>query len=202
VIYAASSSAYGDTAVLPKVETMSPQPKSPYALQKLVGEYYASVFSDCFNLQTVALRFFNVFGPRQDPSSPYSGVLSVFMTCLIERRSPTIFGDGEQSRDFTYVEDVVGLLLKAAEKDGISGRTFNAGNGGRITLNETWKQLQQIEGVNLGAKYAAPRAGDVRDSQADTTAAVRELGHHPRFTFEQGLRLTLEWYRAHQLAAK
>jgi len=202
VIYAASSSAYGDTEVLPKVETMSPQPKSPYALQKLVGEYYASVFSDCFNLQTVALRFFNVFGPRQDPSSPYSGVLSVFMTCLLEKRSPTIFGDGEQSRDFTYVEDVVGLLLKAGEKDGISGRTFNAGNGGRITLNETWKQLQHIEGVSLPAKYSAPRAGDVRDSQADTTSAIRELGHAPRFTFEQGLRLTLDWYRAHQLAAK
>lgn len=202
VIYAASSSAYGDTAVLPKVETMSPQPKSPYALQKLVGEYYASVFSDCFNLQAVSLRFFNVFGPRQDPSSPYSGVLSVFMTCLLEGRSPTIYGDGEQSRDFTYVEDVVGLLLKAAEVPGISGKVFNAGNGGRITLNETWKQLQQIAGVNIPAKYGPPRAGDVRDSQADTVSAVKELGHAPRFTFEQGLRLTLEWYRAHQLIAK
>jgi nucleoside-diphosphate-sugar epimerase len=202
VIYAASSSAYGDTEVLPKVETMSPQPKSPYALQKLVGEYYASVFANCFNLQTVSLRFFNVFGPRQDPSSPYSGVLSVFMTCLLEGRRPTIFGDGEQSRDFTYVEDVVGLLLKAAEVSGISGKVFNAGNGGRITLNETWKQLQQIEGVNIPAKYGPARAGDVRDSQADTRAAMRELGHTPRFTFEQGLRLTLEWYRAHQLAAK
>jgi UDP-glucose 4-epimerase len=199
VVYAASSSAYGDTAVLPKVETMSPQPKSPYALQKLVGEYYASVFSDCFELQTVSLRFFNVFGPRQDPTSPYSGVLSVFMTCLLERRSPTIFGDGEQSRDFTYVEDVVGLLIKAAEVDGVSGRVFNAGNGGRITLNETWKQLQNIEGVNLPAKYGPARVGDVRDSQADTSAAVKELGHTPRYTFEQGLRLTLEWYRAHQL---
>jgi len=202
VIYAASSSAYGDTAVLPKVETMNPQPKSPYALQKLVGEYYASVFSDCFHLETVSLRFFNVFGPRQDPSSPYSGVLSVFMTCLLERRSPTIFGDGEQSRDFTYVEDVVGLLRKAAETAGISGRVFNAGNGNRITLNETWKQLQQIEGVTIPAKYGPPRPGDVRDSQADTTSAIRELGHAPRFTFEQGLRLTLEWYRAHQLVAK
>jgi UDP-glucose 4-epimerase len=202
VIYAASSSAYGDTAVLPKVETMNPQPKSPYALQKLAGEYYASVFSDCFNLQTVSLRFFNVFGPRQDPSSPYSGVLSVFMTCLLERRSPVIFGDGEQSRDFTYVEDVVALMLKAAEAQGVSGRVFNAGNGGRITLNETWKQLQQIEGVNIPAKYGPPRSGDVRDSQADTSAAVKELGHAPRFTFEEGLRLTLEWYRVHQLVAK
>jgi UDP-glucose 4-epimerase len=195
VIYAASSSAYGDTEVLPKVEHMNPRPKSPYALQKLVGEYYASVFSDCFDLQTVSLRFFNVFGPRQDPSSPYSGVLSVFMTCLLDGRSPTIYGDGEQSRDFTYVEDVVGLVLKAAEVEGVSGKVFNAGNGGRITLNETWKQLQQIAGVNLPAKYGPLRPGDVRDSQADTTGAVKELGHAPRFTFEQGLRLTLEWYR-------
>lgn len=197
VIYAASSSAYGDTAVLPKVETMAPQPKSPYALQKLVGEYYGSVFSECFGLDTVALRFFNVFGPRQDPSSVYSGVLSLFLTALIERRSPTIFGDGEQSRDFTYVEDVVGLLLKASEASGVSGRVFNAGNGNRYTLNQTWQLLQNIEGVNLPPKYGPPRAGDVRDSQADVTAAVRELGHVPRFTFEQGLRLTLDWYRHH-----
>jgi UDP-glucose 4-epimerase len=199
VIYAASSSAYGDTAVLPKVEDMSPRPKSPYALQKLVGEYYASVFSDCFDLQTVSLRFFNVFGPRQDPSSPYSGVLSVFMTCLLDGRSPTIYGDGEQSRDFTYVEDVVELVVKAGEVEGVSGRVFNAGNGGRITLNETWKQLQRIAGVSIPANYGPPRPGDVRDSQADTTAASKELGHAPRFTFEQGLRLTLEWYRAHHL---
>lgn len=195
VVYAASSSAYGDTEVLPKVETMLPRPKSPYALQKLVGEYYASVFSDCFDLQTVSLRFFNVFGPRQDPTSVYSGVLSLFLTALIERRSPTIFGDGNQSRDFTYVEDVVGLLLKAAEAPGVSGKVFNAGNGNRYTLNETWELLQKIEGVNLPANYGPPRAGDVRDSQADVTAAVRELGHAPRFTFEEGLRLTLAWYR-------
>ncbi len=195
VVYAASSSAYGDTEVLPKVEDMLPRPKSPYALQKLVGEYYASVFAECFGLETVSLRFFNVFGPRQDPTSVYSGVLSLFLTALIERRSPTIFGDGEQSRDFTYVEDVVGLLLKAADASGVSGRVFNAGNGNRYTLNETWALLQKIEGVDLPAKYGPPRAGDVRDSQADVTAAVRELGHSPRFTFEQGLRLTLDWYR-------
>ncbi len=195
VIYAASSSAYGDTEVLPKTESMAPRPKSPYAVQKLLGEYYASVFSDCFQLETVALRFFNVFGPRQDPTSPYSGVLSIFMTCLLERRSPTIFGDGEQSRDFTYVEDVVGLLLKASEAKGVSGKTFNAGNGGRYTLNETWRLLQKIEGVDLPARYGPARAGDVRDSQADTAAAIRELGHAPKFSFEQGLRLTLDWYR-------
>jgi UDP-N-acetylglucosamine/UDP-N-acetyl-alpha-D-glucosaminouronate 4-epimerase len=197
VVYAASSSAYGDTDVLPKVETMLPKPKSPYALQKLVGEYYGSVFSDCFGLETVSLRFFNVFGPRQDPRSVYSGVLSLFLNALIEGRSPVIYGDGEQSRDFTYVEDVVGLLLKAADTPGVSGRVFNAGNGNRYTLNETWRLLQKIEGVKLPATYGPPRPGDVRDSQADITAAVQELGHAPRFTFEQGLRLTLEWYRKH-----
>ncbi len=195
LVYAASSSAYGDTAVLPKVEDMLPRPKSPYALQKLVGEYYASVFAECFGIETVSLRFFNVFGPRQDPTSVYSGVLSLFLTALIERRSPTIFGDGEQSRDFTYVEDVVGLLLKVADAPGVSGKVFNAGNGNRYTLIETWDILQKIEGINLPANYGPPRAGDVRDSQADVTAAVRELGHAPRFTFEQGLRLTLDWYR-------
>ena len=195
VIYAASSSAYGDSEVLPKVETMAPRPKSPYAVQKLLGEYYASTFFDCFGLETVSLRFFNVFGPRQDPTSVYSGVLSIFLTCLLERRSPTIYGDGEQSRDFTYVEDVVGLLLKASEASGVSGKVFNAGNGGRFTLNETWHILQALEGVNLPPQYAKPRAGDVRHSQADVTAAVKELGHSPKFPFEEGLRLTLDWYR-------
>jgi UDP-glucose 4-epimerase len=197
VVYAASSSAYGDTDVLPKVETMLPKPKSPYALQKLVGEYYGSVFSDCFGLETISLRFFNVFGPRQDPTSVYSGVLSLFLNALIERRSPVIYGDGEQSRDFTYVEDVVGLLLKASDAPGVSGRVFNAGNGNRYTLNQTWQLLQKIGGVKLPATYGPPRPGDVRDSQADVTDAVRELGHAPRFTFEQGLRLTLDWYRKH-----
>ncbi len=196
VVYAASSSAYGDTEVLPKVETMAPAPKSPYAAQKLMGEYYAAVFSDCFNLETVSLRFFNVFGPRQDPTSVYSGVLSIFLTCLIDRRSPTMYGDGEQSRDFTYVEDVVSLLMKASEATGVSGKVFNAGNGNRYTLNQTWTLLQKIAGVNLPPHYGPPRVGDVRDSQADVTAAVRELGHEPQYTFEEGLRLTLNWYRA------
>jgi UDP-glucose 4-epimerase len=197
VIYAASSSAYGDTEVLPKVETMLPRPKSPYALQKLVGEYYGSVFAENFGLETVSLRFFNVFGPRQDPTSVYSGVLSLFLTALIERRSPTIYGDGEQSRDFTYVEDVVGLLFKAADAPGVSGQVFNAGNGNRYTLNQTWDLLQKIEGVHLPPNYGPPRPGDVRDSQADVTAAVQKLGHKPQFSFEQGLRLTLDWYRNH-----
>lgn len=196
VIYAGSSSAYGDSEVLPKVESMAPRPKSPYALQKLVGEYYASVFPECFGIETVALRFFNVYGPRQDPGSAYSGVLSIFMSCILERRSPTIFGDGEQSRDFTYVDDVVQLLLKASGAPvSVFGKVYNAGNGHRFTLNQVWKTLQRITGVSLPAKYGPERAGDVRHSQADTTAAVRDLGHAPRYSLEEGLRQTFEWYR-------
>ena len=196
VVYAASSSAYGDTEVLPKVEDMTPRPKSPYALQKLVGEYYATVFTSVYGLETVALRYFNVYGPRQDPSSPYSGVLSLFMKAVIERKTPTIFGDGEQSRDFTYVEDVAELNLKAARAKGVSGRVYNGGNGGRITLNQAWALLQKIEGVSIPPAFGPSRAGDVRDSQADTTLAVRDLGHAPKFSFEEGMRRTLDWYKA------
>jgi UDP-glucose 4-epimerase len=197
VVYAASSSAYGDTAVLPKVESMTPHPKSPYALQKLVGEYYSSVFAGCFGLETVAIRYFNVYGPRQDPNSPYSGVLALFCKSILARTAPTIFGDGLTSRDFTFVEDVVDLNIKAAQAPAaVSGKVYNGGNGGRITLNEAWELLQKIEGVEIPARYGPTRAGDVRDSQADVTAATRDLGHAPRFTFEQGLRLTLDWYRS------
>lgn len=196
VVYAASSSAYGDTAVLPKVETMLPRPKSPYAVQKLMGEHYAGVFHSCFGLETVALRFFNVYGERQDPSSPYSGVLSLFTKALLERVPPTIFGDGEQTRDFTYVEDVASLCIKAATVPGVAGKMYNAGNGNRYSLNYVWDLLQKIEGIRLPANYAPPRAGDVRDSQADTTTARRDLGHDPQFTLEEGLRRTLAWYRA------
>src|ERR1700722_14404645 len=196
VVYAASSSAYGDTDVLPKVETMLPRPKSPYAVQKLMGEQYAAVFHSCFGLGTVALRFFNVYGERQDPSSPYSGVLSLFLKALIERRSPTIFGDGEQTRDFTYVQDVAALCLRAAAAPGVAGKMYNAGNGNRYSLNTVWDLLQKMEGVSLPPHYGTPRAGDVRDSQADTTAARRDLGHAPEYTLEQGLRRTLEWFRS------
>jgi len=198
VVYAASSSAYGDTEVLPKVENMTPRPKSLYALQKLVGEYYAQIFASTFGVETVSLRYFNVFGPRQDPTSQYSGVLSLFIKAVVERRSPTIFGDGEQSRDFTYVDDVVDLNLKAARAPGVSGKLYNGGNGGRITLNAAWRLVQEIEGVTIPANYGAPRLGDVHDSQADTTSAVADLGHAPRFSFEEGLRLTLAWYKAQQ----
>jgi UDP-glucose 4-epimerase len=197
LVYAASSSAYGDTEVLPKVETMAPRPKSPYAVQKLLGEYYASVFHSCFNLETVCLRFFNVYGPRQDPSSPYSGVISLFMRAVVERSAPTIFGDGEQSRDFTFVEDVAELCVKASRAAGVAGNMYNAGNGNRYTLNEVWRTLGKIEGVDIAPVYGPSREGDVRDSQADTTAAARDLGHEPRFSLEDGLRRTLAWYREH-----
>jgi UDP-glucose 4-epimerase len=202
VVYAASSSAYGDTLVLPKVESMAPQPKSPYALQKLVGEYYCNIFASVYGLDTVALRYFNVYGPRQDPSSPYSGVLSLFLKAIIERSAPTIFGDGEQSRDFTYVDDVAELNLKAARAKDAAGKVYNGGNGGRITLNQAWALVQKLEGVEIPAVHGAPRVGDVRDSQADTTAAVNDLGHAPRYSFEEGMRLTLEWYRQHAEVAK
>lgn len=199
VVYAGSSSAYGDTEVLPKVESMQPRPKSPYAVQKLVGELYCSAFSTCYGLDATSLRFFNVYGPRQDPNSPYSGVISVFMNCLLEQRSPTIFSDGEQTRDFTYVEDVVDLVIKTSKAPGIAGKVFNAGNGNRYSLNQVWQVLQKIEGVEIAALYGPPRAGDVRDSQAETTAAIRELGHASNFSIEQGLRRTLEWYRNDRL---
>jgi UDP-glucose 4-epimerase len=196
VIYAASSSAYGDTIELPKVESMTPSPKSPYAAQKLLGEHYMSVWASCFGVETVSLRYFNVYGPRQDPASPYSGVLSLFMTAILERRAPTIFGNGEQSRDFTFVEDVVALNIAAAEAPAeVSGRMYNAGNGGRVTLNQAWELLQRMEGIRIPATYGPPRPGDVRDSQADTAAARRDLGHNPQFTFDRGMRETLEWYR-------
>lgn len=195
VVYAASSSAYGDTEVLPKKEDMAPKPLSPYALQKLVGEYYMSVFGNCYGLETVSLRFFNVFGPRQDPGSPYSGVLSIFMSCLLDHKAPTIYGDGEQSRDFTYVEDVAALCLKASKAPGVAGRVFNAGNGGRFTLNDIWKELCEMEGVRITPNYVPPRSGDIRDSQADTTDARKFLGHEPQFTFQDGLKRTLAWYR-------
>jgi UDP-glucose 4-epimerase len=195
VVYAASSSAYGDTLVLPKTESMQPLPRSPYAVQKLLGEHYASAFYLCYGLETVALRFFNVYGPRQDPSSPYSGVLSLFMRHLIARTAPQIFGDGEQSRDFTYVEDVAELCWKASSAPAVAGGMYNAGNGGRHTLNTLWKLLQEMEGVQLPATYGPPRAGDVRESMADTTAAKRDLGHAPKVSIEEGLKRTLEWYR-------
>jgi len=195
VVYAASSSAYGETPTLPKVETMPPNPKSPYAVQKLLGEYYARVFADVYSLETVSLRYFNVFGPRQDPGSPYSGVISRFCSAILSRQPPTIYGDGEQSRDFTYVDNIVQLCMKASRAEAASGNVYNGGVGGRVTLNEVWRVLQKIEGVEIAPVYEAPRAGDVRHSQADMSAAQRDLGYEPAVDFETGLRCTLEWFR-------
>ena len=195
VVYAASSSAYGDSETLPKVESMTPLPKSPYAVQKLMGEHYASVFRSSYGLETVALRFFNVYGPRQDPTSAYSGVLSLFMKHLLAGTAPTIFGDGEQSRDFTYVDDVAALCVKAARAPGVAGKMYNAGNGGRFTLKEIWEILQKMEGLRIAPRFGPPREADVRHSMADTTRAVADLGHSPKFTIEEGLKKTLEWYR-------
>lgn len=196
VLFAASSAAYGDGEWLPKTESMRPNPLSPYAAHKIAGEHMMKTFADCFGIETVSLRYFNVFGPRQDPTSPYSGVLSVFMKCATEGRSPTIFGDGEQSRDFIFVADVVELNLHAARATGVSGRVLNGGTGGRTTLNEAWAAVQRIEGLTLPAVYAAPRAGDVRHSQADVSETTRVLGYAAKTKFEDGLRGTLAWFKA------
>jgi UDP-glucose 4-epimerase len=201
LVFAASSSAYGDTPTLPKVESMTPNPKSPYAAQKLMGEHYISVFQQCFGLDAVALRFFNVYGPRQDPSSPYSGVISIFLRCLVEGTSPTIYGDGEQTRDFTYVEDVARLCIKASRAGNVAGKVFNAGNGGRFSLNEVWRVLNAMEGSSIPAQYGPPREGDVRDSMACTRLATEFLSHAPEFTLEEGLRRTLAWYKSEHVPA-
>lgn len=194
VIYAASSSAYGETPTLPKSEAMCPAPISPYGVSKFVGELYARVFGRCYGLENVALRFFNVFGPRQDPHSPYSGVLSRFITAIRDDRQPVVFGDGEQSRDFTYVSNVVDAALRAAEAPDVSGMVFNAGTGGRFTLNGTLELLGKISGKQIHPVYEPPRAGDIRDSQADIRLARRLLGYVPSVNFEEGLRRTWDWY--------
>ena len=202
VVYAASSAAYGNAPGLPKTEDMLPDPRSPYAVQKLIGEFYMRTFQQNFGVETTSLRYFNVFGPRQDPASPYSGVLSIFCTRILERRSPTIFGDGEQSRDFIYVDDIVALNIEAARTPSASGRTYNAGCGRRIRLNEVWDLLQQIEGVELPAEHGPDRPGDVRHSQADISRARQDLGFEPQVDFEEGLRKTLDWFRESAPAAQ
>jgi UDP-N-acetylglucosamine/UDP-N-acetyl-alpha-D-glucosaminouronate 4-epimerase len=196
LVYAGSSSAYGNTPTLPKREVMAPQPLSPYALQKLVGEQYCQLFTRLYGLETVTTRYFNVFGPRQDPGSPYSGVISLFATCLLAGRQPTIYGDGEQTRDFTYVANVVDGVLRACEAPGVAGEVMNVATGGRISLNELLRQMNAIVGTSLLPIYQEPRAGDVRDSQADIAKATRLLGYQPTVTLEEGLRQTLEWCAA------
>jgi UDP-N-acetylglucosamine/UDP-N-acetyl-alpha-D-glucosaminouronate 4-epimerase len=197
LVYAGSSSAYGDTPTLPKHEGMPPRPLSPYALQKLVGEQYAEMFTKLYGFETVTIRYFNVFGPRQDPSSPYSGVISLFISALVEGRRPTIFGDGEQSRDFTYVANVVDGVLRACRAPGVAGRSINVATGGRVTLNQLFAALKELVGADLDPLYAEPRPGDVRHSQADISLARRTLNYEPSVSFEDGLRVTLEWYREH-----
>jgi len=201
VVFAASSSAYGETPTLPKVETMQPQPISPYGVTKYVGELYGQTFGRCYGLEHVSLRYFNIFGPRQDPSSPYSGVLAKFCTAFLEETEPVVFGDGEQTRDFTFVENAVQANLLAFEAPNASGKVFNVGTGGRTSLNGVLTTLGGISGKPLPAKYDPPRDGDIRDSQADITQAREVLGYEPLVTFEEGLKRTFDWYRATQTKA-
>jgi nucleoside-diphosphate-sugar epimerase len=202
IVFAASSSAYGETPTLPKVEKMEPQPISPYGVTKYVGELYAQTFGRCYGLENVSLRYFNIFGPRQDPSSPYSGVLAKFCSAFLEDAQPVIFGDGEQTRDFTYVDNAVQANLLACEAPNVSGKVFNVGVGGRFSLNQTVALLKKISGKNLESKYEPARDGDIRDSQADISQAREYLGYEPSVTFEEGLRRTFDWYRATQEKAK
>jgi nucleoside-diphosphate-sugar epimerase len=199
VVYAGSSSAYGDAPSLPKVETMATAPLSPYALQKLVVEDYARMFTRLYGLETVTIRYFNVFGPRQDPSSPYSGVISLFISALCEGRRPTIFGDGEQTRDFTYVANVVDGVLRACDAPGVSGEVINVATGGRISLNRLLETIRSLIGAAVEPIYRDARPGDVRHSQADIGKAQRLLGYQPVVSFEEGLGRTVAWHR--QMAA-
>ena len=200
LVFAGSSSVYGDAAALPKHEDMTPNPLSPYALQKLVGEQYLRMFTRLYGLETVSIRYFNVFGPRQDPSSPYSGVISVFAAALLENRSPDIHGDGGQTRDFTYVANVVDGVLRACEAPKASGEVINVATGWRISLNDLFEEMQRIVGASVTPTYGAPRQGDVRHSQADIGKAKAILGYEPIVTFDEGLRRTIDWYRTVSVA--
>lgn len=200
-IYAASSSAYGDQPVLPKVETMKPDPLSPYAAAKLAGELYCRAFNNVYGLETVALRYFNVFGPRQNPASMYSGVISRFIDALMSGETPVIFGDGEQSRDFTYIANVVNANIKAAQTTKGLGETMNAANGDRITLNELLEVLKKITGrTEAVAEFREPRNGDVKDSQADNRRAVECLQYEQLVGLEEGLRNTIDWWKNSRFA--
>ena len=196
VVFAASSAAYGDNPILPRVESHEPRPMSPYALTKVAGEYYCQIFTRLYGVEAVALRYFNIFGPRQNPHSQYSGVLSKFIAAYIEGTTPTIFGDGEQSRDFTYIDNVVDATLRACTAPNAPGRAINVGVGGRFTLNQTIALLNQIFGKQVTPRYDPPRSGDVLHSQADISLARQVLGYEPKVPYEQGLKKTVEWYRA------
>lgn len=202
LVYAASSSAYGDQPTLPKVESMRPEPLSPYAVAKLVGEYYCQVFTRAYNLETICLRYFNVFGPRQDPSSEYSGVISRFISALLSEERPIIYGDGEQSRDFTFVADVVQANMRAAETTRGIGEVINFARGERTTLNELLETLKKITGrTEVRPDYREPRAGDVRHSLADITRAREFLGYVPQTNLEEGLQSTIDWWKQSRFAA-
>jgi UDP-N-acetylglucosamine/UDP-N-acetyl-alpha-D-glucosaminouronate 4-epimerase len=198
LVYAASCSAYGEATTQPQRETMCADPISPYGVTKFVGELYAEAFQRCYGLETVCLRYFNVFGPRQDPTSEYSGVLSKFISTLLAAGQPVIFGDGEQSRDFIFIENVVQANLLACEAQNCAGRTFNIGTGGRHTLNETLRLLEKISAKKTAAKYEPPRSGDILHSQADITEARKALGYDPKIGFGEGLRRTWDWYYSNQ----
>jgi nucleoside-diphosphate-sugar epimerase len=202
VVYAASSSAYGDTPTLPKHEAMTPDPISPYAVAKLASEHYMISFFRCYGLETVSLRYFNIFGPHQDPSSQYSGVLAKFISQMLRGEQPTIFGDGEQSRDFTYIDNVVeaNLLACHAPSRQAAGEVFNIATARRITLNETFKTLQSLTPYSGQPKYEAERGGDIKHSLADISKAQSRLGYEPKVDFEEGLQKTVEWYRGRQAA--
>lgn len=203
VVYAASSSAYGDQPTLPKAEQMAPDPLSPYAVAKLVGEYYCRVFTRVYGLETVSLRYFNVFGPRQDPGSQYSGVVSRFISALLNDERPVIFGDGEQSRDFTYIENVVAANLSAAAAPNAAGKVINVANGQRVTLNQLLDQLKDLTGrTGVTAEYREPRVGDVRHSLADITMARELLGYESRIDLREGLKRTLDWWKTSRFAIR
>jgi UDP-glucose 4-epimerase len=194
-VYASSSSAYGDTPTLPKVETMPPEPLSPYAVGKLAGEYYAKVFYEVFGLETISLRYFNVFGPHQDPTSQYAAAIPAFVTAILKDESPTIFGDGEQSRDFTYVDNVVEANLLAARAEHTAGEVINVACGEAVTVNATIDVINELVGKDVRPIYDAPRPGDVKHSLADITLAEKTIGFKPTVPFKQGLQKAIDWYR-------
>jgi nucleoside-diphosphate-sugar epimerase len=202
LVYAGSSSAYGNSDTLPKVETMPTAPLSPYALQKLVVEQYCQLFTSLYGFETVTIRYFNVFGPRQDPSSPYSGVISLFISALCDGRRPTIYGDGEHTRDFTYVANVVDGVLRACHAPNVKGDVINVATAGRISLNQLFETVKRQVGSTVQPIYSDPRAGDVRDSQADISKAQRLLGYSPIVSFEEGLGRTVAWYRESMVAGR
>jgi UDP-glucose 4-epimerase len=203
VIYAASSAAYGDTPTLPKHEEMLPAPITPYAVAKLAGEHYLACFTKVYGLETVSLRYFNVFGPHQDPTSHYSGVLAIFCRKMLAGEQPTIYGDGEQSRDFTFIDNVVAgnLLAAAAPAEKVAGKMMNLATGQRITLNQTFEILKELTGYQGQPKYEAARTGDIKDSLADIGRARELLGYSPLVDFKEGLRKTVEWYKSSEVSA-